>query len=189
MSGHGDHPGGGSRAARRSRRLRRIPLPVRGAAYYVCFLAFLLVLLPWVAHRLAERLAPWRLELGRGRAAGWVMLAAGWLLYTIASVVLMRRGGGAYVEFDPPQRFVTAGPYRWCRNPIAACVLAMLLGEALAFSSLGILLLALAAALLAHLQIVLLEEPLLRKRFGQAYLDYLARVPRWIPRPPRGAPP
>jgi protein-S-isoprenylcysteine O-methyltransferase Ste14 len=61
----------------------------------------------------------------------------------------------------------------------------MLLGEALFFSSTGIFLLFAAAAIVAHLQAVCLEEPLLRKRYGQSYTDYLARVPRWIPRPPR----
>ena len=81
------------------------------------------------------------------------------------------------------------GPFRRVRNPVAACVLGMILGEALAWSSTGIFLLFLVGIPLAHLQVVLLEEPLLRKRFGQAYADYLERVPRWVPRiPEKGAP-
>ena len=54
----------------------------------------------------------------------------------------------------------------------------------MAFSSTGILLLFLVAMLLAHVQVSLLEEPLLLKRFGASYADYVARVPRWIPRRP-----
>jgi protein-S-isoprenylcysteine O-methyltransferase Ste14 len=57
-------------------------------------------------------------------------------------------------------------------------------GEAIAFSSVGIFLLFLVSVPAAHLQVVLLEEPLLKKRFGQAYEAYLAEVPRWLPRRP-----
>jgi protein-S-isoprenylcysteine O-methyltransferase Ste14 len=166
--------------------LQRIPLPVRTVVYYFSFLAFILVLVPWLAHVLGRRFLPWQLEIGWVRVVGWVLFGGFYLLYTASSLVLVRRGRGAYVEFDPPQTFVATGPFRWCRNPIAACVLGMIFGEALAFSSTGILILFLVGLPLAHLQVVFLEEPLLVKRFGQTYLDYRARVPRWIPRRPRG---
>jgi protein-S-isoprenylcysteine O-methyltransferase Ste14 len=63
-----------------------------------------------------------------------------------------------------------------------------MLGEAIAFSSTGIFIMFCLAALLAHVQVTRIEEPLLRKRYGQAYDEYCARVPRWIPRwrPSRG---
>ena len=121
--------------------LKHIPLPTRAVVYYVAFLGFVLILLPSLAHGLAQRFLPWHLEIAWGRALGWVVFGLGFLLYTLSSVTLMRRGRGTYVEFDPPQEFVATGPFRWCRNPIAACLLAMLLGEALAFSSTGIFLL------------------------------------------------
>ena len=97
----------------------------------------------------------------------------------------MSRGRGAYVEFDPPRQFVATGPFRYCRNPIAACVLGMILGEAIGLSSSGVLILFLLGLPIAHAQVVFLEEPLLSKRFGAEYQQYLSRVPRWIPRPVR----
>ena len=169
-----------------SAQLERIPVVARAAACYLALHVSVLLLLPWSAHWLAARYAPWHMDVGWGRVVGWAVFGICWLGYTYSSVLLVRRGRGAYIEFDPPTRFVASGPFRWCRNPIVLCVLGMILGEALAFSSTGIFLFFWIALPLAHAQIVYLEEPRLSKRFGQEYLDYLDRVPRWIPRPPRG---
>jgi protein-S-isoprenylcysteine O-methyltransferase Ste14 len=38
---------------------------------------------------------------------------------------------------------------------------------------------------LAHLFVVLYEEPTLEARFGDSYRAYKRTTPRWIPRPPR----
>ena len=167
-----------------SKLLNRIPLALRMFAYGVSFLAGLLIGLPWLAYRIDLHIAGWHVEIGWFRVVGVVVFVATLVAYLLASHVLSSRGRGGYVEFDPPREFVAVGPYRWMRNPIAACAVLMLLGEAIAFSSTGIFLLFLIALPIAHIQVVLLEEPLLRQRFGQSYLDYLGRVPRWIPRPP-----
>ncbi len=168
--------------------IERIPLTVRRVACYLACVVFILGLLPYLADRLGHELLPasWHFEIGWWRIVGAVIFVVCLVLYTASSITLMRYGRGAYIEFDPPKEFVAVGPFRWCRNPIAACVLGMVAGEALAFSSTGIALFLLLIGLpLAQAQVVLLEEPLLEKRFGQAYREYRARVPRWIPRPPR----
>ena len=171
------------------RLLRHIPLAARMFFYGAFFLTVILVLLPYVAHRVGLHLISWQVDLDWFRIVGVVIFLVFLAIYVRSSYLLSRRGRGAYVEFDPPSEFVTAGPFRWMRNPIAACVVGMLLGEALALSSVGVMFLFLLSLPLAHLQVVLLEEPLLERRFGQAYADYCARVPRWIPRrPPRDAP-
>jgi protein-S-isoprenylcysteine O-methyltransferase Ste14 len=173
-----------------SRLLDRVPLWMRMAGYCVAFLLAILVLAPWVASRLDAFRPDLRPNLPPAvRWAGLGLFAILLALYLTASAWLSIRGRGAYVEFDPPRQFVAEGPFRYCRNPIAACVLGMLLGLGLWHSSLGILLLFLAGIPVAHAQVILLEEPLLRKRFGAAYETYLRRVPRWIPRRPRNATP
>jgi protein-S-isoprenylcysteine O-methyltransferase Ste14 len=167
--------------------LGRIPVFARYVFYTAFFLSVLLALLPWLAYRIDVYLPQLHVEMG------WILRGLGaavFLTFLIAYVgssnLLTSRGRGGHVEFDPPKEFVACGIYRWVRNPIAASAVAMLLGEALAFSSTGILVLFLLAMLAAHLQVTLLEEPLLRKRFGPSYTDYLGRVPRWLPRRPRG---
>jgi protein-S-isoprenylcysteine O-methyltransferase Ste14 len=182
----GPTPGGFFGSARV---LQRIPLPVRMVAYGVLFLALVLGGLPWLAYRIDLFWPAVHVEIDGVRMVGLVVLAVCFAVYLGCSIILSRRGRGAYVEFDPPQAFVTNGPYRWCRNPIAACVIGMVFGEALAFSSTGILLLAALGVPLAHAQVVWLEEPLLRRRFGATYEEYLRQVPRWLPRrPTKGQP-
>lgn len=168
----------------------RVPLAVRMVAYAIAFLLMILVLVPWAAYHVDLLLPAWRPQWPIAvRVAGGVLFALFLALYLFASTWLSLRGRGAYVEFDPPKHFVAEGPFRYCRNPIAACVLGMLLSLALAASSIGILLLFVVALPVAHAQVVLLEEPLLRRRFGKPYEDYLRRVPRWLPRRPRRTPP
>ena len=54
--------------------------------------------------------------------------------------------------------------------------------EALYLASLGVMLYALAISVGAHLLVVHVEEPELRRRFGPSYEEYCRRVPRWLPR-------
>lgn len=165
--------------------LRRIPLLLRMSFYGLFFfLGLVLVALPWLCYRLDVWLPAWHMEIGWWRLAGVAVFLGFLAVYAYCSYELTSRGQGAYIEFDPPSKFVGEGPYRWVRNPVAACVVGVVLGEAIAFSSTGIFMLFVAAMPLAHLQVVLLEEPLLRKRFGPVYEEYLRRVPRWIPRRP-----
>lgn len=165
--------------------LDRVPLPVRGLVYYIGFLGLMLIGLPLGLLKLEALLQQSVAFPPAVRVIGAVIVAGFLALYTACSFHLMSRGAGAYVEFDPPKHFVASGPFRWCRNPIAACVVGMICGEALAVSSIFMLILFLAAVPIAHAQVVLVEEPLLAKRFGAAYEDYRRAVPRWIPRSPR----
>ncbi|MFQ5582276.1 MAG: methyltransferase family protein [Mariprofundaceae bacterium] len=91
-------------------------------------------------------------------------------------------GEGTPAPWNPPQRLVVRGPYRYVRNPMISSVLAMLLAEALMFQSLP---LAAWMAIFFGLNAVyfpLVEEKGLEKRFGDDYREYKAHVPRWIPR-------
>ena len=103
-----------------------------------------------------------------------------WCLWAFASV-----GRGTPGPWDPPRRFVAAGPYRWVRNPMYISALLVVVGEAWLFRSVPLLAYAVAAAVFFHLFVIGYEEPTLRRRFGEPYAGYRRSVPRWIPRPPR----
>ncbi len=67
------------------------------------------------------------------------------------------------------------------RNPIIAAETMVIWGEALYFSSLGFLGYAILMTGFAQWVVVRVEEPELRKRFGESYEVYCRNVARWLP--------
>jgi protein-S-isoprenylcysteine O-methyltransferase Ste14 len=121
-------------------------------------------------------------------ATGWpavALIAVGVALYLWCVWVYAAVGRGTPGPWDAPRRFVAVGPYRWVRNPIYIAAFLVVLGEAWLFLSPPLLAYAGAMAVVCHLFVTGYEEPTLRRRFGNHYTDYLATVPRWVPRPPR----
>lgn len=99
-------------------------------------------------------------------------------LYCIMTFI--KQGRGTPVPFDPPRKFVASGLYRFSRNPMYLGSLAIVLGEFLLFGHALLLFYFLSLAPVYHAYIVLFEEPGLKKRFGQAYEEYLRKTPRWL---------
>ena len=91
-------------------------------------------------------------------------------------------GEGTPAPWDPPQRLVIRGPYRHVRNPMITGVLFMLLAESMLFQSWPIAVWMGVFFLGNAIYFPLIEEKDLEKRFGDAYRQYRANVPRWIPR-------
>jgi len=115
-------------------------------------------------------------------SAGLWLLAAGAILAGWCIGVFIARGRGTPALFDPPRRFVAAGPYRFVRNPMYVGGALLLLGFGLAQRSPAIVLFVPAWCLLFHLLVVLYEERALHRKFGDEYDNYRRRTPRWIPR-------
>ena len=76
---------------------------------------------------------------------------------------------------------VTSGPFALLRNPLYVGNIALWVGFALAARLVWLAPLILLLLALEYHAIVRWEETLLESRLGQAYRDYSARVPRWIP--------
>jgi len=95
-------------------------------------------------------------------------------------------GRGTLAPVDPPKDLVVRGLYRYVRNPMYVGVLLMLFSEAWLFDSRVLLLYAVGCFVVVHAFVLLYEEPHLRRKFGEAYVSYCAKVNRWLPgRPPR----
>jgi protein-S-isoprenylcysteine O-methyltransferase Ste14 len=114
--------------------------------------------------------------------AGWVgaiMLALGFALAAWA-VASMRRAGTRFETHQPTARIVTAGPYRFTRNPIYVGMFIALIGLAIGADSLWLLVALAMFYLVIRYGVVAREEAYLERKFGDAYLDYKAKVHRWI---------
>jgi protein-S-isoprenylcysteine O-methyltransferase Ste14 len=96
-------------------------------------------------------------------------------------------GHGTPQPLAPPTHLVAAGLYRYSRNPIYVSDVALLLAAFLVRGDVALLLYAGVVAVELHAWIVWREEPVLRRRFGDAYVAYAQRVPRWLGRPPGGS--
>ena len=92
----------------------------------------------------------------------------------------MERGGTSPDAALHPTALVTHGPFRFSRNPIYLGFLLIYGGCGLLLNSLWIVLLA--AGVVAGLTqaIIVRDEHLLEKRFGDEYRTYRARVRRWL---------
>jgi protein-S-isoprenylcysteine O-methyltransferase Ste14 len=126
---------------------------------------------------------------GRQTVASWVagglILAAG-EAFRLAGVAAA--GTTTRRRSRDVQRLVTYGIFAWTRNPLYVGNLLAWLGVAVAS---GVLWFVPVAALLFAVEyslIVRFEEGVLESTFGDEYLSYKRRTPRWLPRPPgRGA--
>jgi protein-S-isoprenylcysteine O-methyltransferase Ste14 len=113
---------------------------------------------------------------------GVVMLTIGLLLFDASLRHFVSQGRGTLAPWDPPRLLVVAGPYRYVRNPMISGVLFIVSGEALVLMSRPHALWALFFLCLNLVYIPILEEPMLERRFGAAYREYLKHVPRFLPR-------
>lgn len=91
-------------------------------------------------------------------------------------------GTGTLAPWAPTQKLVVVSVYRYMRNPMITGVLFALLGEAIIFSNYAIFLWFVIFLIGNHIYFIKSEEPGLRKRFGDEYLEYCENVPRWLPR-------
>jgi len=120
------------------------------------------------------------------RALGMALMVVGGTLAFACVATFVTRGEGTPAPFDPPRKFVVAGPYRFVRNPMYIGGFVVLLGFGLYEQSAAILLFTLPWLLLAHLFVILYEEPHLHATFGALYDAYCRSVRRWLPAaPPR----
>jgi len=101
----------------------------------------------------------------------------------LALMIVARRtflAAGTHVEpWKPANAVVSTGIFAWLRNPMYVGGTAALFGLAILFASDWMVVTTVILALVLHFGVVKREERYLEAKFGDAYRDYKARVPRY----------
>jgi protein-S-isoprenylcysteine O-methyltransferase Ste14 len=149
------------------------------------------------AHVMVRPPIAWAVAVLAGLALNWLMplplvpvaVPARWvgaLVFTLAlalfawAIATMTRAGSNVPTSLPTTTIVDTGPYRFTRNPIYLSMVLGLIGLAVAFNSLWLLLTLLPFALVIRYGVVAREEAYLEHKFGDVYRRYSARVRRWL---------
>lgn len=119
---------------------------------------------------------------------GWRMayLGLGALLLVVGvalAIACFRRFATAGTNVPttmPTKALVTAGPYRFSRNPIYLALTAIYFGAGLLLNNGWIFLLAIPLLVTMRYGVIAREEQYLGKKFGEAYRDYCNSVRRWL---------
>jgi len=121
-------------------------------------------------------------QIGPLRFAGLGPIVVGMVIYLWCAWDFTFAGRGTPAPIAPPKDLVVKGLYRYVRNPMYVGIVLILLGEAVLFESVELLLYALLTFSIFHTWVRIHEEPTLRSKFPDSYPRYCDTVPRWIPK-------
>jgi protein-S-isoprenylcysteine O-methyltransferase Ste14 len=129
-----------------------------------------------LANRLLRlRFLPRRLA----RTLGPLLFVSG-LLVGLLGFLEVRRAGSNVDPREPTTTVVTAGPYRFTRNPMYLGFTLQYVGISALFNALLPILLLPAVQQLMRRGVIEREERYLERKFGEEYLHYKESVRRWI---------
>ncbi|HJY45849.1 MAG TPA: isoprenylcysteine carboxylmethyltransferase family protein [Propionibacteriaceae bacterium] len=161
--------------------MRRSAAAVGSAVFFVVAPGVVAGLVPWL-------ISGWQLS-GPTSPFAIIRMTTGAALLIVAVVVLVRgfarfvgEGGGTPAPVAPTERLVVGGDYRFVRNPMYLAVVTAVLGQAMIFGSLALLLYALTVWAIMAVFVHWYEEPVLLERYGEQYQRYRQAVPAWVPR-------
>ena len=127
-----------------------------------------------------HRVAPWAQVLDAPYRYAGIIIAGVSLGLGAWAAALFRRAGTNIRPFMPSTALVVAGPYRFTRNPMYLGMSGILLGAAIFMGSLTPFVVIPAFMALIAERFIIPEEAKLGAAFGREYLDYKARVRRWL---------
>jgi protein-S-isoprenylcysteine O-methyltransferase Ste14 len=113
---------------------------------------------------------------------GAVLVIGGAAVMLHAFVAFAWKGRGTPAPPAPTERLVVSGAYRFVRNPMYVAVVALVLGQALLFTSWALFAYLVVIAVVMDAFVRTYEEPTLQTTYGSAYDEFRKAVPRWLPR-------
>ncbi len=120
-----------------------------------------------------------RLPQGPRYAAGSGAIALG-LVLGFAAVRQFRRHNTSFKPHEPSTALITAGPYRYSRNPMYLALGLLYAGIGIAADGPWTLALLVPALVVMHYGVIIREERYLERKFPDAYRRYKSTVRRWL---------
>jgi len=159
--------------------LRAEMLLIRTLIFTIVVPGTVTVVVPYLL--LPSRASQLSSQLGVVRYLGLIPILLGASIYLWCAWDFASAGRGTPAPVDPPKELVVRGLYQYVRNPMYIGVLSILLGESLLFESGTLFRYTIVAFIFFYLLVVLFEEPMLTRKFGESYQRYRQTVPRWLP--------
>ena len=148
---------------------------VGSAAFFLVAPGTVVGVIPWLITRWHMSDSLWQI------AVGALLLVAG-LIPLVFAFIEFAKAHGTPMPLAPPDRIVVAGFNRYVRNPMYVGLLVAILGQALLFGSIAVVIYAAVVWLATASFVRWYEEPNLSRRYGSDYETYRRNVPAWIPR-------
>ena len=119
-------------------------------------------------------------EFGARHYAGFTVFVLGFVIMVACIVSFAIFGRGTLSPADPTKKLVVQGLYRYSRNPMYVGVMLMLIGECIFFQLTVLWFYMAGVFVLFNLFILYVEQPRLKRDFGDEYANYRRRVRKWI---------
>jgi len=118
-------------------------------------------------------------SVGGYQVIGLIVVALGAGLSSFAAAIFTARDT-TRKPWGEPTAFVAMPPYTWTRNPMYLGLVTLLLGLAIFFESIAMLLAPAVFFAVIDRMVIPREEETMERLFGQDYAAYKDRVRRWI---------
>jgi protein-S-isoprenylcysteine O-methyltransferase Ste14 len=159
--------------------MRRPAAAALSAGFFVVAPGTVVGLIPWSITRWrVRRRLPGQVVV---QVVGAVLIATG-LVPAGSAFVEFVKAGGTPIPLAPTDRLVVSGFNRYVRNPMYLGLLTAVVGQALIFGNVRLLLYAAAVWVAPAAFVHWYEEPTLARQFGEDYEAYRRAVPAWWPR-------
>jgi protein-S-isoprenylcysteine O-methyltransferase Ste14 len=142
------------------------------------------ILLPYFLLRIDHILPPTHTAISA--VVGPALIGLGLIVYLLCAWDFAAAGKGTPAPLAPPKNLVVGSLYRISRNPMYVGILCILIGEGVWFQSAILGGYTVLVFICFHLFVCYYEEPTLAAQFGEEYMRYCRRVPRWLLHRPSG---
>jgi protein-S-isoprenylcysteine O-methyltransferase Ste14 len=150
------------------------------AVFFVAAPGTVVGLVPWVVThwQITDCASPWSRFV---QTVGAVLIVVG-LIPAVHAFVQFAKAGGTPAPVAPTEHLVVTGFNRYVRNPMYVGLLTTIVGQALLFGSVGLVIYAAIGWAVTASFVRWYEEPTLSRQFGDEYAAYKRNVPGWVPR-------